>query len=206
MLRIRAGAPFQKATVPLLLTARGALTDSWDIALWSAAQAPSGRSLLPEDMEEAILEWEDLAEEVMQLGRARVTRALVRTPEASRESVPGVLRHLGPFTTLLGNVGSRYIASKYGVDVAERDAEASERVCALLEEVRGALYPNGTLLGARTYADISVATALQFVMPVADALIPLGENSRPLWHWPEVAGQYPDLLAWRDAVFAERAF
>ncbi len=60
--------------------------------------------------------------------------------------------------------------------------------------------PHAYMLGSFSYADIACCAALQFVKPVADAYIPLGNASREVWTDPDLT-DYPDLLAWRDRVY-----
>jgi glutathione S-transferase len=49
---------------------------------------------------------------------------------------------------------------------------------------------------------MAMAAALQFVEPVDDPHIRLGPVSRTLWREPPLAERHPELLAWRDRLYA----
>ena len=47
------------------------------------------------------------------------------------------------------------------------------------------------------------ATMLQGVQPVADEYIRLGPATRSVWTQPALAAEFPELLAWRDALYRQ---
>jgi glutathione S-transferase len=96
-----------------------------------------------------------------------------------------------------------FLARKYAT--RERGAEDHERTLVdTLETMRAALTGGRKyLLGDFTYADVSAAVVLQFVSPVADRFIRLGPATRAIWTYPALADRFPDLVAWRDAVYAQ---
>jgi mercuric reductase len=51
---------------------------------------------------------------------------------------------------------------------------------------------------AFSFADITMAASLQFILPVAERFISLGPATREAWTHHGLAAEYPDLLAWRD--------
>jgi glutathione S-transferase len=53
-----------------------------------------------------------------------------------------------------------------------------------------------------SYADMAMAAAMQFVKPVDTRFIRLGPASLTCWTEPELRDRYPELLEWRDAVYA----
>ena len=198
-LRVRAGRFFGKLSVPVLLKADGHLFDSFEIARWAAEQG--SRSLFPADKDEAIEGWNEWAELISQAGRARTTATVIRDPAALRDSMPNALRRLGPLTTVLGKSGAQFILVKYGRIDAE---EASENLRRYLQTVREALTDSDFLLGEFSYADVTVAMALQFVSPVSETLIRIGERSRRYWTDHALADEFRDVLEWRDRVFTLR--
>ena len=60
------------------------------------------------------------------------------------------------------------------------------------------------LLGEFSYADIAMASALQFVAPVGDEHIRLGPATRRAWTDLDLAGELTDLIEWRDQLYASR--
>jgi glutathione S-transferase len=59
------------------------------------------------------------------------------------------------------------------------------------------------LLGSFTYADIVMATGLQGISPVADRHLRLRPGTRQTWMRESLAAEFPDLLAWRDAIYEQ---
>ena len=60
------------------------------------------------------------------------------------------------------------------------------------------------LLGEFTYADVTIAMAMQFVAPVDESVIRIGERSRRYWTDEALAEDFADVMAWRDRVFELR--
>ena len=198
-LRVRAGRFFGKLSVPVLLKDDGHLFDSFEIATWAATQGES--TLFPEGKESEIASWNEWAELISKAGRARVTATVIRDPTALRDSMPSALRGLGPLTTMLGKSGAQFMRIKYGrIDAAESTANLRH----YLQAVREALGDRDFLLGDLSYADISVAMALQFVSPVSEDSIRIGDNARRYWTDQALADEFEDLMTWRDRVFEER--
>ncbi len=72
-----------------------------------------------------------------------------------------------------------------------------------LDELRAGLGEGSYLLGNRfSYADVAMATALSYVQPVDDAYLRLGPATRAARTQERLAGEYPDLLTWRDQIYA----
>jgi glutathione S-transferase len=70
---------------------------------------------------------------------------------------------------------------------------------------RAALDGKRYLTGELSYADITMAVVVQFLRPVRGPLLPLGDATRRLWTDEELAREFEDLIAWRDALYEERA-
>ena len=56
------------------------------------------------------------------------------------------------------------------------------------------------LLGRFSYADITMAVVLEVVAPIANADPPLGPATQICWNDPEMAGEFQDLLEWRNRL------
>ena len=57
-----------------------------------------------------------------------------------------------------------------------------------------------------TFADMTLAAAMQFVAPLPPPAVRLGARYRACWADPEVADGFEDLVAWRDALVARHPF
>lgn len=195
-------------TVPLLVTPSGILMDS--VAIARAAEAlgePSERraaSLFPVGQEAALEHWNDCSEAVMTSGRTLLMSRLLNHPAALREQLPPfVPQALRPVLQPLAARGTRFLVRKYGIQL-NTDARHVSRIRAALNSVRDVLSSGRRRLldgGAFSFADITVATSLQFILPVADGYMPLGPATREVWTHPELAEEFADLLAWRDELY-----
>ena len=58
------------------------------------------------------------------------------------------------------------------------------------------------LLGSFSYADIVMAIVLQGVTPVGDRYWQLDPATRIAWTRDDLTAEFPDLLAWRDDIYA----
>lgn len=198
LLRLRAGRLRGRLTVPILLGAGGPITDSF--AIVRHACALTGSDLLPTEHEAAIARWNAFSETVLSTGRERTTLRVAQDPIALMESVPGALGRLGPLSRALGRLGVRYLTKKYAFQ-----EQADEARLALmreaLTELRATLASGDHLLDGRlTYADITMAVALQMVSPPERT--PIGPRSRVHWTVPELVAEFGDLVAWRDRLYA----
>jgi glutathione S-transferase len=194
-LRVRLGRPLGRITVPVLLGAvEGPIVGGLDIVRWASARARE--PLIPGDLEAPIAEWTARADRLMEAGRVRTARRVVPDAVAIAESLPPSLRWMGPVGRMVGREVARHLIRKYG-DGRSDDA-LKDDMRAVLEETRAALGGRATLLDRFSFADIALAESLTFVSP--PERIPLGPRSRVLWTEPDLASEFADLLAWRDAV------
>jgi glutathione S-transferase len=207
--RLRGGAP-GPTSVPVLVTDDRVIADSGAIARWADGRG-SGPRLFPD--EAAVAAWEAVAEQATAAGRARSLRRVLADPDAVMDLVPKALRPLGPIARGIAATGVRRTLRKYGATGTADDAHRAALVAAL-ERLRDGLAAGSgtpkTLLGAFSYADITAAQALVFVSPPeppADGAprpgIRIGRASRRAFRDPELAVAYADLVAWRDALYAE---
>ena len=188
-------------SVPVLLTDSGALGDSWLIAQY-AARHGAGPDLFPGGFEPQIDAWNRLSEQGLAAGRALSLARVLRDPQALLEMVPPAMRKL-PGAAQIAAAGVRRTLVKYGAS-AQGNADA---LAAVLDQLRRDLAQSvstqepRTLLAEFSYADITLAQVLAFVHPPATGL-KIGRANRSAFHDEALAARYPDLLEWRDALYA----
>lgn len=197
----RMGANEKRATVPVLVLPGAVLTESWDIVEHADRHGHS-TPLLPADRLREIRRYSDLADRTMEMGRARVMRALLASGEALDETLPRTVpAALRPWLRPVTRHAARWFARKYDLSL---DAEA-EQTAALrdaLGVVRAKLAAGASyLLGSFTYADIVMALLLQSVVPVEQRHMRLGPATRRVWTHPALAAEFADLVAWRDQIY-----
>lgn len=194
----RGGRSEGPATVPLLVDDAGTKTSSTAIARHAEAIG-EGEPLFPEGLD--VMTWDELSQEMAEVGRAWLLRNLARDKAMQREAVPGFVP--GPLRGLLAPgsaLAASFLARKHGV-LADVDGAVARILVPALERVRGALAGRDYLAGGRfTWADICIATSLQAVRP--HATFPFGPATASAWANEEVAASAGDLLAWRDRVVA----
>ena len=201
-LRIAARKWSGRVTVPLLVDGGDALMDSVAIARW-AERRGAGSPLFPAERDDAIAAWNERSEMVMTAGRALLLPRIAASSAALREQLPPfVPRSLRGALKPLASSGVGHLTRKYGIRGEDHAAHES-RARAALDELR-AVVSNGSehLLGAFSFADITMATSLQFILPVDDRYIALGPATREVWTHPELAREHADLIAWRDRLYA----
>lgn len=193
-------------TVPVLVDDAGHVYDDSAAIARFADSVGEGPLLFPREHEAAIAHWIAVSERALEAGRVLSLHRTLDDPEALRELVPRQLRDaLGRVATSIGRLGVQRTLRKYG---AQRRAVADhEQVArAALDELRAALAASSatstpkTILPTFTFADVAATQMLSFVTPPAFGL-KLGTASRRGFTDPELARDYADLLAWRDAVY-----
>lgn len=203
LLRWRLGKLSGRVSTPTLLTDGAVYGDSFAIAEW-AERHGNGTPLFPAERAEDIAVWNARSEAALAAGRVRVVARLTEVRGATSEilppSVPGVMRiALQPMVWAATGVTCAFLRWKYefGADVAATGCTLR----ATLEELRAALAGRDYLLDGLTYADITMAVVLQMVCPVHDAYIRLGPRTREVWTHESLAGDFADLVAWRDQLY-----
>lgn len=198
-LRFRSRGTGAKATVPLLVTDEGPIGDSFAIARF-ADRIGRGAPLVPAEFEGDVTAWNDRSEATLAVGRAHVVASLANDGDALLEALPRFIpKALRRASIPVARAGVRFIGKKYGA------TSENEVVLEHLDALRRAIETNGRHLvdGRFTHADIAMACALQIVEPVSDRFIRMGPATRKAWRRNDLAERYPDLLAWRDALFAD---
>jgi glutathione S-transferase len=175
-LRLAARRPFGLVSVPLLVHGGVVIMGSLDIARHAERNGEGGPLF---GSEELVLAWDRRSEAVMGAGRALMLARMLRSPAALREQVP-------PFApsflkASLAEQGVRFIVKKHAVPLGD-DVRLEADIRRALSELRRALDGKLHLAGeALSYADVTMACALQFILPVDDRYIRLGPATRDVW-------------------------
>lgn len=184
-------------SVPVLRTDREVLSESLDIARWADDQS-SDQTLFPDKHRDDVMRWDRRSQALLGPGRTLALRAAMKNPEALRGDLPGPLGKLpGAATVARAVVG--YIMGKYPVPGSDDELEAQMKT--QLVALRDALGDSDYLLGTFSYADITMAVALQGVRPPGRDMVPISDASREAWIRPDLADEFAPLLAWRDRVY-----
>lgn len=185
----------KKASAPLLVDGDSAVMGSFEIAKYAESNG-RGAPLFPRDpaVEKSIAHWNDVAERMTNVGRVSVFIKFPKNRAAQREALPSFVPG---FMAGSAAMAVSFLAKKYAVPT-DLDAEVKQVLRPALEELRTALAGKQYLLDGFTYADITVACALQSVRPHDRA--PLGPGTRETWTNEELATEFDDLLMWRDAI------
>lgn len=193
---------FARVSVPVLFTDEGALTDSWDIARYAERQG-SGAPLFPPGRDDEVQRWNEVSQAISAAGRVRSTERLVADDEALLEAIaaaPVPFSWLGRAGLPMARQTARFIQRKYALDAVDRAAHL-ERMRDALARFEDALGDKDHVLGSFSYADITMAAAMQYVLPV-EGFIRLGPAERRAWSEPELADRFRGLVAWRDRLYS----
>lgn len=196
-LRLRSRRPFGNVSVPLLVENGRAIMDSLAIAEHVDAQG-GGTSLFPAEHRAAIRELNARIEPMFQAARARSIRLNMEDDETALDLVPPALRKL-PFAVETSRLGSRFVAWKHPTPSEGILQTMTEGLAYIRRALRDRPYFHDTF----TYADIIAATALQFVKPVDDRYIAISPIKRRAWSDEDLAGEFAQLVQWRDALYAK---
>lgn len=196
LLRLKLKRFSRQITVPLLVDGKKTYDDSREIVRYAdskSAKPPLDRT--DEKFETVLAD----AELVATLGRTLSTRHIMRHREALIDSLPSFIPH-NIFGLPVAAAGAYYIAQKYDFKNAdEQETESKMRDATLRLQER--LGDRPFFFERLTFADIAVATALQFVKPERD-FVKLGDDARVSWT-RSFADEVEPLLVWRDRFFAE---
>jgi len=188
-----------RLTVPILFDDGAILRDSFEIARHADARG-SAQPLFPTGLEGEIAEWNRRCEPALEAGRSLVTERTAANPTAALDSVPGPA-WMRPALRPLAHLGIRYFQRKYDLEGHTHDADVAI-VRVALEAIRAALAGGReTIFDGFTYADIIAATVLMFVKPLDERYRHLSAANRECWTTPELAGEFDDLIAWRDRTY-----
>ncbi len=187
-----------KVSVPLLVDADGVAVQG-SLAIAEHVDERGGKSpLFPAGARDRIRELYDALEDAMSAARARHVRSLAKDDEARQASLPPFLKAL-PFSSFSARLGIAFITRKY----AAHDESVDDRMRAGLLAAREAVAGKPYVLDAFSFADILAASIVQAVEPVDDAYLPLPPPTRRVWTHDALRGEFADLVAWRNRLYAE---
>lgn len=199
-LRGRMGWPRGPVTVPVLFEGGQVIGESLAIAR-HADQLGGGTPLFPEGRESDVVYWAGLSDVVARAGRALLTSRMARSPRALEESMPPwIPRGLRRASLPAADATLRYIGRKHGIRPEEAEQDRTTIRWAL-HKLREALEQGEHVIGAPSFADVAMISALQVVRPAED-LAELGAATREAWTDEALAREHEDLLAWRDRCLA----
>jgi glutathione S-transferase len=199
-LRWRLGALTGRVSTPTLFADGVSYRDSLAIAEY-AERCGGGAPLFPTERAAAITVWNARSEAALSAGRVRVVARMGEVPGAKTEIVPPATPALlKPIVGVAADATFAFLRWKYGFGT--NVAASDDAMRAALVQLRAALAGRDYLCSGFTYADIAMAVVLQMVRPVADAFIRLGPAVRTVWTNEPLATEFPDLVAWRDRLYA----
>ena len=201
MLRWRARKLTGRVSAPILIGKDARLLDSFDIARFADEHRTQGEKLFPRDLGAQIEEWNARSERATFAARAVFTARCLESQDALAELlpswVPGALR---PSMTFLTKQGSNFLLNKYGAN----QTTLAGHVNVLREEytrLREALGGKDYLLGSFTYADIAMASSLQFLLAPPRGMAAFGEATCACATHPDLSREFADLGEWRDKLY-----
>jgi glutathione S-transferase len=202
-LRLRARRLRGPLSVPVLFDDDRVFTDSFDIAR-RAEEIGGAAPLFPKGKEADVEAWNARSQDALAAARALLLDRMATDDPSLLESMPPMIPNALRAPSLpVARAAIAFLARKYST--RERSGDDHERTLIdTLETMRAGL-ANGRkyLLGEFSYADVCAAVILQFVSPVDGRFIRLGPATRAIWTYPALADRFPDLVAWRDAVYAQ---
>lgn len=210
-LALRSGRCLNLPTVPYLVTAgRGlGIEDSLAIAKWAHTHAQSGPAsaagLFPDELMAEIEACNALSERILNSARPLYSQAVLGSWSARQENLPSwIPSPLRPALAPMADLGVAYIRWTFGAGGKSLEDHRNVVVQGLEEIRKRVQNKKEGVLGPFTYADITLAVALQFVKPVPNRFIPMGEQTRVQVNKLGLAEQFSDLVQWRDQVYESR--
>lgn len=191
-LRLRAALGQWRASVsvPVLLTHRGVVRDSWHIARWAYAQQSHSGSLWSAD----IAYWNRLSEAALAEARTDALRSIsvsrLALEELAPPFLPSSLRiRLAPISrTIVRHLDRKYI-----------ELHRCGSIRNALRSLRNALDRHGEfVLGEFSYADITMAVVIEAIDPIG--VTSMGPNARECWRNHALISEFPDLVEWRTRL------
>lgn len=199
-LRLRLKQLNRKVTVPVLLRPKQQgkpLMDSYDIARW-AQRYGGGEDLFPAQKNAQIAHINADSERLLALVRARFTINILDNEDAKREQLPAFIPQ-----KLYGmaNLGLWYLVKKYDLEKQD-DTQLIEKLTPILQSWRTQLGDKDTILDQWSYADIIVASTLNFIKPhISRSGGPASDQCQTI---EPLAELFNDLCLWRDTVYEKR--
>lgn len=177
--------------------------DSWDIAR-HADRLGGAPKLFPKEHVDEIRSFNDLSERALSASRALLIDRMQHNPEALKALLPSFIPNVLRSPLLfVAKTGLRYVAREFSVrsqSTREHESELREVLMSLRESLASA--KSDYLLGNFSYADVTMAVALQFADPVADEFKKIDPDFRRCCRQEQLAGEFRDLIQWRDRLYA----
>jgi glutathione S-transferase len=185
-----------EVSVPAFIDSDVRAFDSYAIALYAEQRSPATPPLFPSHLRDAVTDWNQAIDQLMQAGRALAVAAVAASPQAVRDSTPPAIpKALRGVSAPLTALGLRFIIDKYRANPSESHATTMRAVLASAQNTLSDGRP--FLLGdTLTFADVNLWSALDFISPAASS--PLRASLRPYWTRPALLQDFPNLFAWRD--------
>lgn len=190
-------------SLPVLLDPTGA---AWIQSLEIARYAEStggGAPLFRRGDEASIARWSARSDDAIRAAHALTRDRLADDREAQREALGRLVpRGLAGLLRPSASLALRTVQRR--MRLGELDGAPRARLRDVLVELRAALGGRRFLLGdALSYADVAMAAALLGIDPGEAAPLRLGPATRRVATDLELAGEFTDLLGWRDQLYAE---
>ncbi|MBU0917772.1 MAG: glutathione S-transferase N-terminal domain-containing protein [Gammaproteobacteria bacterium] len=205
LLHRRLKVPVSKVTAPVLINGSQALMNALDIVRY-ADKTGANEPLLHAAEREEIERWDEISRLLSEAGRAlMMTRMLTDRAGQMAALPPGLPAAIrGPMSFMARNT-AKHLSQKYGFRFEDGERHQAT-VLRCLELVRCQLNAKASsgltsLLSRFSYADVSVSSALQLVLPVSPRFVPIHPDTASLWTLRDAARLFPDVLAWRDQIF-----
>jgi glutathione S-transferase len=193
-------------TAPVLRDGAEVIDGSYAIARYADAHCGTGVRLFPPGEERRVDYFSELSDRGLEAGRALTLRRMLENREAQIDVTPKPLHRLPRVAARLGAYGIRRTLHKYGAD--EGDEASHEHVLiSILDTLRMELASSPsrenprTLLASLSYADLAMAQVVASLR-FPSAGLRLGAAGRSSFEHPRLAELYPDLIGWRDALYA----
>lgn len=187
-----------RVSVPVIKTTDRIVADSYHIALYTDRHG-AGDVLIQPESSSTIVDWVEIAEEMLSAGRHITLERVQRSKTALEEALPGWAPEFARSALRpVAKIGVRYLMAKYRESTDAAHASIRDGLARLSGHLSGG---RRTILDSFSFADIAVATAMQVVSP--RALPGLGPASRALWANEDLAREFSDVVEWRDRVYEQ---
>ena len=194
-----------RITVPMLIDgSRAICTDAFDIAQY-AERTGHGDPLFRRGQEAEVARWSRLSDEAMHASRALIDLRMADDGVARHEALATVMpRGLAGLLRPAAMIAARLLRRRHHVPNAS-EAPHRARLRDIMLELRQTLSDGRHYLvgGGLSYCDIAMAAALLGVQPVDGPHPSRSPAARRSSTDLELAGEFTDVLGWRDHIYAE---
>lgn len=200
-LRFKTRNFFKDLTVPYLVANRQHFADSYDIAVFASQKNNSFDRFFKNQNQ--INELNQISESVLDAGRSLLTHRLMQNPQALQKMLPSFIpKILQKPLTFLGKVGLHYI--NYSFDSNRKSLNDHQHTLIKgLEQIQTLLKQRTYFFDEFSYADIILATTINFIDPPAPEFVKLPSTVRQAWRNDQLAQQFGDLIKWRDQIYSK---